>query len=114
MSVEACLKEWIAAKKSEAAQEIISTRTIIELDGRAKLFKAAFGSARISEIDETAVQTFLDSLPVSQRTRLNIRTKSALSPAFTTFQVFCDFLWSTTPSYPFPMMLWSPSKMPEV
>lgn len=75
MSVEACLNEWIAAKKAEAAQEIISTRTIIELDGRAKLFKAAFGSARVSEIDETAVQTFLDSLPVSQRTRLNIRTK---------------------------------------
>ncbi|MHA3774532.1 tyrosine-type recombinase/integrase [Verrucomicrobiota bacterium sgz303538] len=76
-SVQACLDDWVGSKKAEAAQGVISERTIDELEGRAKLFATAFGSVRISEIDEEAVQTFLDSLPVTQRTRLNIRTKLA-------------------------------------
>jgi integrase len=75
ISLQNCLDEWIQSKKAEAARGIISKRTIHEIEGRAKLFRSAFKSARISEIDEETVRSFLDSLPVTQRTRLNIRTK---------------------------------------
>lgn len=75
LSVRACLDEWIKSKKAEAARALVSNRTIQELEGRAKLIGAAFNSARISEIDEDAILAFLDSLNVTQRTRLNVRTK---------------------------------------
>lgn len=75
LSVQACLDEWLAAKRTEAGQNVIADRTIQELESRAKLFATAFGTELISRIDEAAVETFLNSLPVAQRTRLNIRTK---------------------------------------
>lgn len=75
MSVHFCLEEWIKAKAAEAGQHLISGRTLRELKGRAKLFETAFGTALVSTIDEQAVRTFLDSLAVTQRTRLNVRTK---------------------------------------
>jgi integrase len=74
-TVEHCIAEWLQAKRPEANLKIISPRTIRELEGRAQLFKNAFKDKRISEFDEEAAKTFLDSLSVSQRTRQNIRTK---------------------------------------
>jgi integrase len=75
LSVQACLDSWIASKRTEAGQKVLATRTIQELENRAQLFSAAFGQETITQVDGAAVETFLNSLQVGQRTRLNIRTK---------------------------------------
>jgi integrase len=75
LSVNACVDEWIKSKEAEAKAHHLAPTTLQELRSKSKLIRAAFGDQKITEIDEPAVQTFIDSLPHAPRGKLNIRVK---------------------------------------
>ena len=75
MTVSACLDEWLKSKRTEFDAGHLAPTSFQELKSKSKPIRAAFGNRRITEIDEDAVHSFIDSLPHAPRGKLNIRTK---------------------------------------
>ena len=75
ITVEAAADDYLVAKRLEAKREEISPLTVSELESKLRIVKSHFRGRRLIDIDQTAVQTFIDSLKHQPRGRANIRTK---------------------------------------
>jgi integrase len=86
-----CVAEFLVARGRDVDRGDLAKRTLVETRHFTKHLVAAVGGQRIVQFDVDAVTTFLDSFPVSARTRLNIRLR--LSKFFS----FCrSKKWITT------------------
>ncbi len=75
ITVEAAIDDYLAAKRLEAKRGEISPLTVSELDSKLRIVKSHFCNRRLIDIDQAAIQTFIDSLKHQPRGRANIRTK---------------------------------------
>lgn len=73
--IKDCLAQYLAAREQEAARGDLSQRSVRETKHFVNRLSAAVGHLRLVELDAAAVTTFLDSLPVTARTRLNNRLR---------------------------------------
>ena len=67
---------YLAARQADfRARHELSKLSLYEIQARAKQVSAALGDIHIAEFDGAKVKTFLDSFPVTARTRVNIRLR---------------------------------------
>ena len=76
-TVSACLTEWLNSKQAEFDAGHLAPTSLQELKSKSNIIREAMGMKRITEIDQDAVQNFIDSLPHAPRGKLNIRVKLA-------------------------------------
>ena len=75
VTVEVAVKDYLNAKRQEHERGELADLTLSELRFRMNILQRAFAGQRVIDLDQKAVQTFLDRLPYSARTRLNVRIK---------------------------------------
>src|SRR4029077_20097979 len=75
--VTECVDRFIASRKSDMERGELSKLSFYETRDRAKQLKAAMGGLHIAEIDSERMKVYLDSFPVSPRTRNNIRLRAS-------------------------------------
>ena len=75
ITVDAAADDYLAAKRLETKRGEISPLTLSELESKLRIVKNHLGSCRVIDIDQAAVQTFIDGLQHKPRGRANIRTK---------------------------------------
>ena len=81
VTVKAAVADYLAAKRQEHARGEISPLTLSELKSKLGTIEAVLADHRMVEIDQAAVQAFLDGLHHRPRGRANLRIK--LSQLFT-------------------------------
>ena len=74
-TVTVAIGAYLAAKGIEQAAGNLSRLTLDDLKSKMRIVAAAFGPLKVTEIDESAVATFIRNLPHPPRGRANIRTK---------------------------------------
>ena len=70
-----CVQQFLTSRERDVERGELAKRTLTETRHFTKHLMAAVGGLRIAEFDVDVVTTFLDSFPVSARTRLNIRLR---------------------------------------
>lgn len=75
VTVEATVKDYLDAKRQEHERGELAALTLKELVFRMGTVQSAFAGQRVADVDQKAVQKFLDGLPFTARGRLNTRTK---------------------------------------
>ena len=75
VTIETAVKDYLDAKWQEHERGELADLTMSELRLRMGIVQRAFAGQRIIDLDQKAIQAFLDGLPHSARTRLNIRIK---------------------------------------
>ena len=75
LTVDVALDAYLDSKRAEMKRDEIALLTLKELESKTRIIRAAFTGRRIMEIDEPAVQRFLNSLPQRARGKDNIRMK---------------------------------------
>ena len=82
-TVDAALDAYLESKRAQLTRKEIAPLTFSELESKTRIIRASFVGRRIVEIDEPAVQAFVDALPHKPRGKDNIRIK------FSQFLNFC-------------------------
>ena len=75
ITVEAAVADYLAAKRQEKSRGEISPLTLRELESKMSIVQSAFSGRRLLDINQSAVQVFLDGLHHRPRGRANLRTK---------------------------------------
>lgn len=70
-----CVEEYLTTRRAEVERGDLARTSLYEVIGRMKVLRGAFGGAPIMTISEDKVRSFLDSMPVSARTRINTRLR---------------------------------------
>ena len=73
--VRECTAQFLEARQMDVARGDLARRSLIEFRHFCAHLTAAFSESRIADLDTEAAQKFLDSFPVSARTRQNIRLR---------------------------------------
>lgn len=73
--VRDCLTQYFESRERECARGDLSKRSLIETRHFVRRLTAAVGELRLAELGAPTIATFLDSLPVTARTRLNNRAR---------------------------------------
>src|SRR5437868_6014311 len=72
-----CIDQFIASRKADVERGEFDKKSFYETRDRAKQLRAAMGILHIGEIDADKMKAYLDSFPVSPRTRNNIRLRAS-------------------------------------
>jgi integrase len=75
LSVEECVDRYLAARRRDHERGELSKRSLREIIGRANQLRAAFVGLQVRELDSKRMRDFLDSYPVTARTRTNVRAR---------------------------------------
>lgn len=73
--VRECVDRYLAARQADFERDELSKLSLYEIQARARQVSAALGGIHIADFDGPKVKTFLDSFPVTARTRVNIRLR---------------------------------------
>jgi integrase len=77
LSVEECVDRYLAARRRDHERGELSKRSLREVTGRANQLRAAFVGLHVRELDAKRMRDFLDSYPVTARTRTSIRARAS-------------------------------------
>jgi integrase len=80
--VSECIERYLATRQADFERDELSRLSLYEIQARAKQVSAALGGIHIAEFDGAKVKTYLDSFPVTARTRVNIRLRLSRFFAF--------------------------------
>jgi len=69
------LDAYLSVKRTEKTQGTISRLTLIDLESKMRIIRAAFGTQKLSDIDQAAVASFVRKLPHRAQGKRNIVTK---------------------------------------
>ena len=75
LCVSACLERYLVTREADFHRGELAQLTIYEIRERMEQLRAAIGKMRILAVTTGTVRTFLDSMPVSNRTKLNVRLR---------------------------------------
>jgi len=70
-----CIAQFLISRERDVERGELARRTFVETRHFTRHVVSAVGDLRIADFDVEAATTFLDSFPVSARTRLNIRLR---------------------------------------
>jgi integrase len=74
-TVDEAINAYLNAKRDDKKKGEISRLTLYEIESKMRIVREAFGSVKVTEIDEAAVTAFIRKLPHAARSKVNIRTK---------------------------------------
>lgn len=77
LSVEECVDRYVEARQRDHHNGSLSKLSLYEITARAKQFGSAFQGQRIRDLDRHTMQRFLDDMPVSARTKVNVRLRAS-------------------------------------
>lgn len=75
LSVSECLDRYLAVREADFQRGELAQLTIYEIRERMEQLRVAIGRMRILAVTAGTIRTFLDSMPVSNRTKLNVRLR---------------------------------------
>jgi len=70
-----CVEQYIAARRADLDRGELSKLSFQEIRDRAKKLSEAMGGLHVATVTPDTVKTYLDSIPFSARTRINIRLR---------------------------------------
>ena len=68
-----CVEAYIAARTTDLANGQLAKRSLREITMRARQLSAAFNGAHIQEITANKIREFINSLPLSTRSKVNVK-----------------------------------------
>ncbi len=73
--VSECIEQYIATRQADRDRGELSKLSFKEIRDRANRLREAMGGQHIAKVTGDTVRTYLDSIPFSPRTRINIRLR---------------------------------------
>ncbi len=96
-----CLDQWIAARRADRDRGEFAPLSFTGLYDQARRFKVALGGLHISEMNADVVKTYLDSIPHSARTRVNVRLRLSNFLNFCRMKGWIDRVFAPNAAYAF-------------